>query len=44
MTALEDIFRYIVGDIYKYILRDIYRYIVAISACFNVRDKISLEH
>ena len=28
MTALEDIYIYIVGDIYRYIVGDIYRYIV----------------
>ena len=30
MTALEDIYIYIVGDIYRYIVRDIYRYTVGI--------------
>ena len=28
MTALEDIYIYIVGDIYRYIVGDIYRYIL----------------
>ena len=28
VTALEDIFRYIIGDIYRYIIKDIYIYMV----------------
>ena len=37
VTALEDIYIYIVGDIYSYIVGDIYRYIVGDNYSYIIK-------